>query len=302
MMFVFSCEDAIDFSTLLRDSFDTSAMTKAMAIPTAPESIASGSSARALSAASGNEADGVVWGNFIFAHQASSNYNSALNNVSYYVDLMANSSENIVETTAQAPFTKRFSGSDGDGGSFSFYTNDDGSRTSYVMYLGADSYNSGEVRQIDFERRENYNFGRAIFYRLVANDMVDVTEVWEYNDHKEVSTSRRYNLSTSTYNDVQFIGIAETTSSSEKCSMLVGYNVPLLDYEARAQEINIGVIDLTMMTVQQSRLLEDYNSIPAGFPAVGNLLDLAKIVIVPSQIVRGMLSYTNTDRYAGFDE
>ena len=84
--------------------------------------------------------------------------------------------------------------------------------------------------------------------------------------------------------------------------MLVGYNVPLLDYEARAQEINIGVIDLTMMTVQQSRLLEDYNSIPAGFPAVGNLLDLAKIVIVPSQIVRGMLSYTNTDRYAGFDE
>jgi hypothetical protein len=57
----------------------------------------------------------------------------------------------------------------------------------------------------------------------------------------------------------------------------------------------IGIIDLSM-------LADEYGSVPEAYPAVGNLLDLSKKVILPSELTIGLLSYANTDRYAGFDE
>jgi hypothetical protein len=266
----------------------------AAGIPYAPKSLTTGASSRALVEATSNSFQGTNWGVLIFVWQVAHNYNSALDG---YKAIMSSKGSSFT-AISQAGYTRKYTGTRSDYiNNYVLYTNDDETK---VCLVYTNSYDA-EIRQIDYTHTETENYGRVIFWRKNVDDMIDITEVFETSNAKDINTARAYNISTSPML-VQAIARTEMASGHEKTTAIVDFDSQLAGYVAgQSTNLRIGIIDLTMTNAKCGTLDADGAALPTGFPLAGDVIAIRTKMLTPTQAKTITITTNPLERYAGFD-
>jgi hypothetical protein len=262
-------------------------------IPVPPTVVAYGADARSLADADTNKSDGTFYGDLEFIHQVSTNYNSTLRTLD---DVESGLGTLTKTSVTSGPYNARYDGQI-DGREVVYYTNESGNRISLVTM---DPNNDDEIRQIDYLRTTNYKYGRVIFYRVHINNMLDVTEIREFNRRKEFSSARVYEVGTANESRIQLVGLTELVSGAERTTAVVnqgGAVPPTGSFTGR-----VGVIDLGMTAARIGDYPADAAEIGSEFPAPEHVLPIGAWAQEPADLAAVSFDTADLDRFAGFDD
>lgn len=275
-------------------------------VPTIPSIIAENdTSASAISAAEYSETtrDGRAdrirnFGEFDYIDSAPRNYDSMLESTLPTVfEELAEAEELDAEV---GPFaTKRVEESDAE--KSVYYENSDGSVWSLLNYSSA----GFGFRQFDKAPDGDADYARC-HYVMDDPPHIDITEVWEFADRKEIVVTTYYQEQN---NGVVYLGIVETESGNENTSMLQGRIADVTDSKQSLLESDysagvIGYINLVMDAAMVSSDVDtDKDNIPDGYPSYTQLMELhnrSKVTIGAAKEELLAASFTDPEPYFGY--
>jgi hypothetical protein len=162
-----------------------------------------------------------------------------------------------------------------------------------------DPSNDDEIRQIDYLRTTNYKYGRVIFYRAHIDNMLDVTEIREFNRRKEFSSARVYNVGADNEFRIQLVGLTELVSGAERTTAIVNQDGAVLPTGSVTGRV--GVIDLGMTAAQIGDYPADTAEVGSEFPAPEHVLPIGAWAQEPADLLSVSFDAASLDRFAGFD-
>lgn len=186
------------------------------------------------------------------------------------------------------------------------YENEDASET---CTMSGDPEAEAECRQFDafvIPEEEGYSYSRAIFFWPEGSEAgagVDVTEVWEYADRKEVSVTM-YRPGTPGHVN-KYLAVTDMSDELEKTSLLE-YSDPYTDADITITDYGaIGFIDLTMTAAAEDALASHTgaeNTYLDGYPAFEKLEALHAKSVTPAEAKAVYIDPVDPEPFLGFED
>lgn len=258
--------------------------------PLAPEIVAGGSSSRSASRLVSS--DDQNFGSFSMIKASALNYNSMIEGtVPEGISSIGGlgTSESAVSL---GPLVKKV-----ESGSYAFFENEGATITSFL------SGGEGECRQFDaYILESNVKYSRCYFYwptNLWSYLGVDITEVWEYPDRKEVSVTL-YNKDEGTVN--KYLAVTDTTDELQRTSLFYGsYIIGDSAFTLDSYE-KVGYIDFSKSMAMETSYAEKGSFLPAEYPDVSFLDSLHNKSFDLNNVIDVIIDYENLIPYVDFLE
>ena len=185
------------------------------------------------------------------------------------------------------------------------YENEDATET---CTMSGDPEQEAECRQFDafvIPEEEGYSYSRVIWFwpeGSPAGAGVDVTEVWEYADRKEVSVTM-YRPGTDHVN--KYLAVTDMSDELEKTSLLE-YSDPYTDADINITDYgSLGFIDLTREVAAEDALSNHTgaeNTYLDGYPAFEKLEALHAKSVTPAEAKAVYIDPVDPEPFLGFED
>jgi len=184
------------------------------------------------------------------------------------------------------------------------YENEDATET---CTMSGDPEEEAECLQFDafvIPEEEGYSYSRVIFFWPEGQDGagVDVTEVWEYADRKEVSVTM-YRPGNDHVN--KYLAVTDMSDEYEKTSLLE-YSDPYTDTDIEVADYGfIGYIDFSMTEAAEDALsthTESENTYLNGYPAFEKLETLHAKSVTPAEAKAVFIDPVDPEPFLGFED